>query len=177
LWLAIAAITASVQLDREARRQPALANAVPAPLRGFGQHAMAARYLAAKQDQQALAAARILIARRPMRAEHVRLFAQAQALRGNQQVSALTIQQAARRGWRDPIAQRAMLAIALEAGDGAEAGRRLAALWMLSRDREMLNAMTPPVLADASGRREFKRLLGKSERLRQRFRAYSPPAE
>ena len=171
--LAIAVIAVGTQLDRQARRAPEVASYVPDAFRGFSQAPVVARHLGDKDADAASREARKLVARRPMRAENLRLLAQAQALSDQPRLAADSIQQAARRGWRDPIAQDAAMLIAIEAGNNVEAARRLAALWILSRDRQRLSEISPIVLADAEARSEFDRLLGHSGRLRQRYGASS----
>lgn len=133
LWIiaviAIAIVTASVQLDRQARIAPGLASSVPEPFRAFAQRHMTADALLAQDEVLALKEAQQLVARRPMPAEHLRMLSLAQFAAGKSDQSVYTIQLAARRGWRDQPSQSTMLRLALAAGDEAEAARRYAALF------------------------------------------------
>lgn len=156
LWFAALAIfgvvTAGVQWDRQARKVPTMASSVPELFRSTAQLPVAAYALDGEDPSYALAQAQTLVRRRPLPAEHLRLLAQAQFAAGDVEQSALTIQYAAQRGWRDPLAQESMLRLALNAGDSAESARRYAALF-LRRDTEdaLLEELGPPVLAEAGG--------------------------
>ncbi|MBA4353440.1 MAG: hypothetical protein C0409_01990, partial [Novosphingobium sp.] len=125
----IAVCAASAQLDRASRREPALASLVPAPFRSFAQERLTAASVRSEAPDIALSAAKTLVRRRPIPSEHLSMLAIAEERNGDRADSALLIQASARRGWRDAIAQQAMFDIALNAGDRAEASRRLAALW------------------------------------------------
>lgn len=174
LMLAVGTVVTLVQVDRQSRRSPEFAATVPEALRGFGQYHLAAGLLQDGEIGPGIMAARKLVAARPMPAENQRLFAQAQLLAGNEQQAAVAFQQAARHGWRDPIAQEVQLRLALAAGDGAEAGRRLAALWAISQDIEKLGGLSALVLADAEGRESFTRVLADSSRWNRRFLYLGP---
>jgi hypothetical protein len=58
------------------------------------------------------------------------LLAVAQAKAGNAEAAGLAIQIAGQRGWREPVAQEAVLRLALGAGNKPEAARRYAALFL-----------------------------------------------
>ncbi len=126
---AIAVIVVGVQLDRQSERDPGLAGTVPELFRSSAQPWIAASTIAEDDSTQALEEAQRLILRRPLPAEHLRLLSQAQVATGNFDEAALTIQYAAQRGWRDTLSQRAMMELALQAGDMEEAARRFAALF------------------------------------------------
>lgn len=136
--LAIAAITIAVQLDRQSASSPALSETVPGPARGFAQAQIAARSLQNASPQDAVEEAKLLVQRRPVPAETLRLLAQAQFAAGQVDEGSLTIQIAAKRGWRDPTAQEAMLRLALAAGDEAEAAKRYTALFLQNRTKDAL---------------------------------------
>lgn len=150
--LAIALVTAGVQLDRQTERTPSFAESVPKPLRSVAQRPIAAYALDSENPEYALAQAERLVRRRPLPAVHLRILAQAQFAAGEVEQSGLTIQYAAQRGWREPLAQETMLRLALEAGDMDEAARRYAALF-LRRDTQdaLLEELGPQVLAEPGG--------------------------
>lgn len=127
---AVAVVTAAIQLDRQARYVPALASAVPAPFRAFAQGHVAASAMQGSDPQRALQEARLLVARRPMPAEHLRLLGIAEFEAGEPDRASYAIQLAARRGWRDPLSQEAMMQLALAASDQSEAAKRFAALFI-----------------------------------------------
>jgi hypothetical protein len=150
--IGIGALTAALQLDRQAFVDASLAPLVPAPLRTYAQVPLAASAIAESDGATALAEAETLVRRRPLPSEHLSLLALAQAKAGDAEGATFSISVAASRGWRDPIAQEAMLNLAFEQGDMAEAGRRYAALF---RNTEVpdgkLIALGPKVLGEAGG--------------------------
>lgn len=176
LWIAvltaIGVVTASVQLDRQTRRTPVLATSVPEAARSSAQLAVAAYALSGDDPDYALAEAERLVRRRPLPAEHLRLLAQAQFAAGEVEQSSLTIQYAAQRGWRDPLAQESMLRLAIDAGDAPEAARRYAALF-LRRETEdaLLQEWAPQILSEpgGEGRKTLATIVGGAERWQNQF--------
>ncbi|MBV7258296.1 hypothetical protein [Erythrobacter crassostreae] len=136
--LLIGAVTTAVQLDRQSAATPTLAEFVPKPARGFAQAQLAARALQSGPSELAVKEAELLVERRPIPAEPLRLLAQAKFSAGQSEAGLLTIQIAARRGWRDPAAQETMLRLAIAAGDEAEAARRYTALFLQSGTQDAL---------------------------------------
>lgn len=171
LLLLLAFVACAAQLDRQARRNPLLALMVPAPARYFSQFHIAAGAIATGPPEQAMAEARLLVRRRPMPAENLRLLAAAQIAAGGHDAAYLTLQQAARRGWRDSATQEAMLLIALDAGDGAEAARRFAALWVLDPAYPPLPELSARIFADAQARAAMAAIAADAPRWRARFLA------
>lgn len=156
LWtlslIGIGAVVTVLQIDRQSELTPALAAAVPPPLRGYAQRIIAAQAVTGQNPAAALTAAEELVRRRPMPAEHLSLLALAQAKTGNLQAAGLTIQLAGKRGWRELVAQEAVLRLALEAGDKPEAARRYAALFRDSATPDAkLIGYAPAVLGEPRG--------------------------
>lgn len=150
--LALAAVTTFLQLDRQSAMNPALAPLVPQPLRGYAQAHIAATATAGNDPARALDEARRLVHRRPVPAEHLTLLAVAQTKAGQAEQAGLTIQIAGQRGWREPLAQEAVLRLALDAGDTPEAARRFAALFLRAETPDaLLIEFAPQVLGDADG--------------------------
>ncbi len=148
----IAAVTTFAQIDRQSLATPALASLVPEPMRGYSQVRVTA--LAAESDDPALALeeARKLVRRRPVPAEHLTLLAVAQTRSGAVEEAGTTIQIAAKRGWREPLAQEAVLRLALAAGDKPEAARRYTALFLRrSTPDDLLRELGPAVLGETGG--------------------------
>jgi len=146
---AIAGATALLQLDRQTAVSPELVGLVPEPFRAVSQARIAAESLAAADPAQALDEAEKLVLRRPVPAQSLRLLALAQYRAGQLNEGSLSIQYAAKRGWRDVVAQEAMARLALAAGDTAEAARRYSAL--LARQE------TPDALLESLGAEIFAR--------------------
>lgn len=157
IWTAFLAVLAvlacGAQLDRAARRQPALAVVVPAPFRNFAQESLTIATVRSADPRVALAEARTLVSRSPTPAEHLTLLAIAEERNGDRADSARLIQLAAQRGWRDTIAQQAMFDISLGAGDPVEASHRLAALYALQEDQAPLKDMGLRLMSRPEGRK------------------------
>ena len=152
VMLLIARVTTLLQMDRQTELTPGLAQAVPVPFRNFAQTRVTAAAVTGEDASRAITEAERLVHRRPLPAEYLTILAVAQAKGGQQEESALTIQIGAQRGWRDPVAQEAMLRIALAAGDQSEAARRYMALFLRpSTPGALLRELGPVVLGDADG--------------------------
>lgn len=156
VWIAsivtFAALTVGLQVDMQAKKSPALAMRVPAPLRNFAQAPIAQNALMGNDPVLALAEAERLVRRRPLPAENLALLAAAQVKAKEVDKAARTVQIAGQRGWREPIAQEAVLRLALAAGDQAEAARRYAALFLRERTpRSLLEELGPAVLGEQGG--------------------------
>lgn len=169
---AIAIVTIGVQLDRQTQRSPALSPQVPELFRSSAQFPVTAYALAGDDPQAALAEAERLVRRRPLPAEHLRALAQAQIAAEAYAEGTLSIQYAAQRGWRDPLAQESMLRLAIDAGDSDEAARRYAALF-LRRDTQdsLLEELGPSVLAESGGlgRQTLITIVGGGDRWHNQF--------
>lgn len=169
---AIAVVVIGVQLDRQSRKTPALAASVPEVFRSSAQFPIAAFALNGEDPQRALSEAERLVRRRPLPAEHLRVLAQAQFAAGQTEQSTLTIQYAAQRGWREPLAQEAMLRLASEVGDESEAARRFAALF-LRRDTTdaLLEETAAIVLAvpGGEGRQTLTEIVAGGDRWHDKF--------
>ncbi|MEE4200915.1 hypothetical protein [Erythrobacter sp.] len=146
-WALIATValgTAALQLDRRSFESPALATAIPSPLRSIALQVGAREALRAGDADLALERSRNLVRQRPLPAEHLRLLAQAQFASGDLVGGSQTIQAAAQRGWRDRASQEAMLRLAIAGGADEEAVRRYTALLLLSPESsDMLRALGP----------------------------------
>lgn len=150
--LASACVTAALQIDKQSEVTPMLAPLVPAPLRNFAQTVIAAEATDSGNPTLALAEARRLVRQRPVPAEYLTLLAVAQTKAGQVEAAGLTIQIAGQRGWREPLAQEAVLRLALAAGDKPEAARRYAALFLRSETPDaVLEDLGPAVLDEVGG--------------------------
>ncbi|OZA63371.1 MAG: hypothetical protein B7X78_05655, partial [Sphingomonadales bacterium 39-62-4] len=115
LMVVFALCAVGAQIDRSVRRQPFLAPLVPPPFRSFAQWQITVTSVRSAPPPAALAEARRLVERSPVPSESFTFLAVALERNGDRKGSGLAIQRAALRGWRDPIAQRAMYDIALTA--------------------------------------------------------------
>jgi hypothetical protein len=171
--LAMALVTAALQIDKQSEVSPELAPLVPGPLRNFAQTQLAAAAAADGSDPaMALAEARKLVRRRPVPAEYLTLLAVAQTKAGQGEAAGLTIQIAAQRGWREPLAQESVLRLALAAGDKPEAARRYAALFLRDATPEaLLEELGPAVLeaTDGPGQQTMSEIVSGAERWHVRF--------
>ncbi|TNE47829.1 MAG: hypothetical protein EP341_09065 [Sphingomonadales bacterium] len=161
---AIAIVAANVQLDRQSRRDAELATTVPEPFRAFSQYRLTQSALQQDDPNRSLFEAKRLIERRSVPAEHLSLLASAQFRAGERDRALITIQLAARRGWRDQSAQLAMAQLALAANDHGEAARRLAAVWALAERPDDVRELAHAVIADPAGQAELARLVAASPR-------------
>lgn len=155
LWIAallgVAVVTAALQIDRQSERNSELAALVPGPLRNYAQTQIAGRAVAGQDPALALRETERLLRRRPIPAEYLTLRAAALGKAGKTEQAALAIQIAGQRGWRDPVAQEAVLRLALAAGDKAEAARRYMALLLRKETKDALLAeLGPQVFAGTS---------------------------
>lgn len=144
--------TAALQLDRQARVSPEIAELVPGPFRAFAQTQVTAKALANQDGGDALVAATTLVRRRPLPAENLRLLSASQFKAGLLDQSMNTMQFAAKRGWRDPVPQETMMRLALHAGDEAEAARRYVALMLRPQTSDQtLAEIGDAIFADKNG--------------------------
>ena len=153
LMIVLALFAGGAQLDRQSRRTPILAPLVPPMFRNYAQSQEVYNTVRSAEPSKALAEARLLVQRRPIPSEHLSLLAIAMVRNGDNGKAFLLVQKAAQRGWRDSLAQQAMLKIAMDVGDMAEASRRLAALWGIDETQMPLAEATAKVLASAEGRK------------------------
>lgn len=173
LWLLVCVvlgITAGfLQLDREARRKPALADNVPAVFRGFAHEGMTLRALRAEQADASLDHATALVRKRPLPAEHLAMLALAGAAGNRVELSNKAILLSARRGWRAPLAQQVIVASAVDAGQWTTASDRLTALWRSGAEDQTLGLLMSRVLADPRGQTAFSAHVGENPKSIRRF--------
>lgn len=171
LWFAaiivVALVTSAAQLDRQARVTPALASIVPEPFRAFAQTGITVSALSGEDAVLAVQEAETLVRRRPYPAQNLSLLAAAQFKAGEIEAGARTVQIAAKRGWRDPLAQESVLRLALAAGDYPEATRRYTALFLNKQtDEALLLEIGKQLFAETGGpgRQTFIEIVSGGER-------------
>lgn len=161
---ALAVIACFAQLDRAARSQSQLAAAVPAMFRGFAAERLTQMSLAARDGPAANSEARLLIAARPLPAEHLRLLSQAAALEEDTPRSLAALEAASMRGWRDPVAQLAAAQAALLQRQPEAAAQRIAALFATGAFLDETPALAAQLLAEPAGQAAFARQLANPAR-------------
>jgi hypothetical protein len=170
--VAVALMTAGLQLDKQSSASPALAPLVPEIFRSAGQPRIVSAALVRGDAGAALAEAERLVVRRPVPAQSLRLLALAQFEAGRIEEGSLSIQHAARRGWRDIAAQEAMARFALAAGDRAEAARRYTALLTRAETSDaVLEQLGPEVFEepDETGRDTMAGIIANTDRWQSLF--------
>lgn len=168
----LAVLTALLQIDKQSEAAPALAQAVPSPLRDYAQTHVTLAALEAGDAAAALTEAERLVRRRPVPAEYLSLLAVAQARAGRAEQAAMTIQIAAQRGWREPLAQETLLKLALSAGDTPEAARRYTALLLSNKVPDsLLTELGPEVLGTtgSAGRAQMADIVTGGQRWHNHF--------
>jgi hypothetical protein len=181
IWFAalagLAVVTTALQLDKQSEVAPALAPLVPSAFRNFAQTQIAASAAENADPAVAVAEAQRLVQRRPVPAEYLTLLAVAQAKAGNEQAAGVAIQIAGQRGWREPVAQEAVLRLALNAGDKPEAARRYAALFLRADTPDALLLELGPAVLDeprGPGQQAIVDIVAGGERWYERFLQRGP---
>ena len=178
LWWTVLALLAAIvlfaQIDRQSRYSPSAAALVPSSFLSFGQSHIAVAALREGSPAQALSETQELVTRRPLPAEHLALLAAAQAKHGFYEQSQGSLELAARRGWRDPGTQLALLEISIAADNGTEAARRFAGLLATDGNDAAIRSTAQRVFAMQDARQEMARLLLNTPRWRARFESAGP---
>lgn len=155
LLVAVAAV--GLQMDREARKHPAIAAMVPPLFRGYALDAMARNAYRAGDNKQGLAYSRDLVSRRPVPAEGLALLTNGLLLSGQGEAALPVLLLSAQRGWRDWFTQRLVIGSALQAGEPVVAAERLLALWRQGDQSLQTRNLTISVLATRGGQDAFAR--------------------
>ncbi len=159
LWYALLVVTglvtAGVQLDRDARRNAAVADWVPAPFRAFALERIALAESQAGLTDKALRDAAKLVVRRPIPAEHLSILAIAAAKGGEDKLAVDAVLLSAQRGWREQFVQNLIVQLAIQAGNWNVATERLAALWITDMGNPEVYRLTREVLQAPEARDAF----------------------
>lgn len=171
LGIALAAIP--VQMDRQARKSYWIVDWVPQAFSSFAAEARLDDDVETGDPNRVREEARKLLARRPVPASHLSLFAMAEGRAGNEAVAAQAIYVAAQREWRDALSQQAIAEVALANGEPEVAAKRLYALWAITDgnqdDDSRLSQLTQAVLADPVAQKHFGRQLVGAVRWNRNF--------
>ena len=168
----VAVIAAQLQFDRQVLRDADAAEWVTRPFRGNAQEQIVLEALRGNDPALDLDETRALVQRRPVPAKNLTLLAQAYLKAGEGNAAALAVQIGAQRGWREPIAQKAMARLALNAGDLPEATRRFVALMLLGKQNDtLLSESSEGVFADedSPGYETLSAIIAETDRWPQLF--------
>lgn len=130
----VAIVGAGVQLDRHAYVVPTYAKFVPTPFESFSLARTILQESERGSPQRAVIDARKLVLKHPIQAESLTILGVAELRNGNQELGSQALTLSAQRGWREPIAQRAVAMAAAQSGSWDVAADRLFALWKTSSD-------------------------------------------
>ncbi|WP_404480177.1 hypothetical protein [Novosphingobium sp. BL-52-GroH] len=155
LFLVAAILAAGFELDRQARKDPAVAALVPQPFRGYALETLAREAYRGGNYAAAASFARALVERRPVPAESLSLYADGLIATGDLDAALPAVELAAQRGWRDRSTQRVVILSAIQAGDWQVAAQRLLALWRQGERGPWLTDLTATVLANPSALTAF----------------------
>lgn len=161
--LAAAAVYATVALfaglDRMSERDPALAQGVPGLFRINALRAIARQAIVDRRPDDALAWARVAVARDPANAEAVGVLGQAQLISNRLDDARATYSVASKLGWREPSTQIYWMIDALNRQDFVVAGRHLDAVLRQAPRFEQRDAMLAMFEGWPGGREQVARRL------------------
>lgn len=167
--LGVAAVAATfAQFDQQSRSNTGLALLVPRPFRS--QAAMQLTMLSLDiGNGQALSEAETLLRHSPVPAESLTLYGIAANASGKPDLASRAVAAAAARGWREPIAQEAVFAAAMSAGNYQVALDRLVALWRIGIRDERIVGLFQRLAGEEDGRKAFVQRLRVDDAWREGF--------
>ncbi len=169
--LCIGVVITGFQLDRASRYRLEIAQYVPAEFRSFAQLHWTRNALLRSDNDDALRQASLLVAKRPVAAEHLSLLGSAALLAGDDALAAKAFTISARRGWREPGTQVIAMQSALAQADWSSAAERVDALARGDHAQpdiqQTIDAGLQVLLADPAGREALvaRLLVAKNYRL------------
>ncbi len=163
VMLAIAVIAVGVQLDRQARYDPALGALVPEAFRWDALAALARSAFDRNNSREGEELARELVERRPVPAESLSLYATGLLANGKSDMAASILQVAADRGWRDRFVQHVVIASALQNDQPTVAAQRVVGLWRQGERAAWLKDLTRTTLSERGGLAAFAAALSEGE--------------
>ncbi|WP_156135566.1 hypothetical protein [Novosphingobium malaysiense] len=163
MLLAIIGVLATLaQLDRHAYDVPAYAKFVPSRFADFSLFREAVNKVGHGSSRQAVVVARRLVEKHPIPAESLTILALAEIQAKNEDLGSRALVFSAQRGWREPLAQKAVAVAASEADQWDVAADRLSALWRASPDDADVREFSEMLLAHPEVQTQFaKRLVGR----------------
>lgn len=178
LWAVLGACllfwAVGTQLDFATERNGYLSRFVPGPFASTAYVDRTDRALAAEASAAALRNAEALVLHRPVQSESLTRLARAAMLREDEALASNALIAAAGRGWRDPIAQVAILEGAIAVEDWTVVAQRLAAMRKLRHPRELTDPRLALLSEHPEGRRELSRQLASDPFWLNQFASYGP---
>ena len=162
--IALAAVVALAQIDRQSRLSPGYAAMVPAAFSASAARARSKLFLQLGDTQSALAEARNQILLRPMPAESLTILALSTLQSGDAETGRLALEAASRRGWREPIAQLASGQGAFAQGAYDIASQRVVALLSTGNLAGEALALNRQIVALPEGREATARSMARFAR-------------
>ena len=150
------------QLDRAARENSALVELVPAGLAGFADERRVSKQFA-ENPASAEALAEGIVAHRPVDGSHLAQVALLAVERGNADLAARALSEAAQRGWRNDYVQISVLAAAALQGQPQQAALRLDALSRTEADDKVIFRAIEALLMQPETARELGPLIAQSD--------------
>ncbi len=167
VWFAVAAAVAvpvvGLELDREARRNDAVAPMVPAPFRNFALEPLIDAAYAKGDNTAGVALSREFVQRRPVPSDGMALLAYGQVQQGNEDAAVHALVLAGQRGWRNRFTQDMLVVMAFQSQDWTIAAQRLLALWRVGLTDDRLKGMTAHLLENPKGVQAFSAQLGREK--------------
>ena len=184
--LALAAVAAvGVQLDREGRRNFAVAqvvrDSVPSLFRSASLESLAHDAYDRGDVAAGMALSRDFIRRRPVPSEGLALLGFGQLQQGDQDAALRSVIMAGDRGWRDRFTQESLVMLGLQAQEWGIAAQRTVALWRVGVNDDRLKDMTADLLSQPQGVKAFAAQVGQEKYWANAFlpwaaTAVAPPA-
>jgi len=151
----IAVIAIGVELDRQAKHDPAIGSMLPAAVRSDALESLARLAFNRGDAAQGEALARQLVERRPVPAEGLSLYANGLLANGHPDLATSVLELAAQRGWRDRFVQKVVIASALQNDEPAVAAQRVVGLWRQGERADWLKELTRATLTAPKGLSAF----------------------
>jgi len=167
--LGVAAITVGSQLDFATRTRPEIAVLVPEPFRAHAYAPLAKAALKANRGEDARRLAQALIRQRPIPAESGTMLAIAAQMLDNPELASRALTTSASRGWRDPVAQTAVVYAALYAQDWQMLLERFDALYRTRNSQLVPSYILNDMLSTDGGQRAFAKRLSEDRNWLARF--------
>ncbi|WP_226634503.1 hypothetical protein [Novosphingobium profundi] len=161
--MATAVAATGLQLDREARKNPAVAPWVPSAFQAYAAAPLAREAYARGEFEDGAAYARTYVRRRPIPAEGLSLLTMNLLGEDKEREALPALLLASQRGWRDTYTQLLITSSAEQVGESEVASQRLLALWRLQHREGPTQDLTANLLSMPGGPQAFANGLDKAD--------------
>lgn len=173
--LGVAVVSTFGQLDRSSRFARQQAPLVPVMFRGFAQAELTEMALAQGDNPRALQRARRLALVRPLPAENLALLSIAAVQAGEAETGFAALEEAGKRGWREPVSQRAMAMSALLTDDWDAASQRIVALLAAAKlEQSLIEPLVIELTESSAGRAALARRIAEEGHWQGNFVSSAP---